>query len=262
MKKNSKDEVLPIENDVSRIKMGYEEALKEIKVSAADKKNVLLDSISNVIKGELKEKAPLFKYYFKTQEEYSRNIEEQKQIEVFNELFSRVDDLAEFKEKLQIMLTEDQYGLMLFNKYKRISESTPFVEEGIKILSYTLEKLVNDDFKNKFSQHNYFLEIIDKLSIQALILLIDHKNWPEQIQLNSSGRYVLGQAIVEDWYVHYAMEYNTKSGRQLDVMLLELAVRELYSNGLFTIYQDGANHSVALTIQGASLLTYISEEDK
>lgn len=71
---------------------------------------------------------------------------------------------------------------------------------------------------------------------------------------------MLGQAIVEDWYIEFALEYNEKSGRQLDVQLLELAVRELYSNGLFTIYQDGGGHSVVLTVPGGSLLTYLSDK--
>ncbi|MFD4706996.1 hypothetical protein ACFWM3_19310 [Gottfriedia sp. NPDC058432] len=158
------------------------------------------------------------------------------------------------------MLTNHQYGLVLFNKYKRISESMPYVEEGVKILSNTLETLVDDNLQEKFSQHNYFLELIDKLTIQALILLIDNKNWPEQLNLSPSGRHVLGQAIVEDWYIQFVLEYNEKSGRQLEVQLLELAVRELYSNGLFTIYQDGGGHSVVLTVQGVSLLTYLSDK--
>lgn len=260
MDNKSKSNNFPVENDVSGSKKGYEESLKEIEVSTGDKKKHLWDSVKSVVSGAFADNIPVLKQALEIHEEYNRNIEQQKRIAVFNELFNRVEDLEETKEKLLKMLTDHQYGLVLFNKYKRISESMPFVEDGIKILSNTLETLVDGNFQKKFSQHNYFLELIDKLSIQALILLMDHKNWPEQLNLSPSGRHVLGQAIVEDWYIHFAQEYNEKSGKKLDVQLLELAVRELYSNGLFTIYQDGGDHSVILTFPGASLLTYLSNK--
>jgi hypothetical protein len=257
---NAKSTNLPGEKDVSGNKKGYEESLKGIEVSRVDKKKHLLNSIKDVASGAFVENIPGIKQTLEIYEEYNRNIEHQKQIAVFNELFNRVQDLEETKERLLELLTDHQYGLVLFNKYKRISESMPFIDDGITILSNTLETLVEGNFQEKFSQHNYFLELIDKLSIQALILLMDHKNWPEQLTLSPSGRHVLGQAIIEDWYIHFAEEYNDKSGKKLDVQLLELAVRELYSNGLFIIYQDGRDHSVILTLPGASLLSYLSNK--
>ncbi|MFD4706997.1 hypothetical protein ACFWM3_19315 [Gottfriedia sp. NPDC058432] len=59
----SESKKFPVINDVSGIKKGYEESLREIEVSTDDKKKQLWDSVKSVARGAIADNIPVLKQF-------------------------------------------------------------------------------------------------------------------------------------------------------------------------------------------------------
>ena len=105
--------------------------------------------------------------------------------------------------KLKKFVTSPE-GNIVFNKIIRILNNNPPIPYYAKLLATALRKIINSDFSNLFTKHVYVLNQIEKLTPQALIILVDCKNWPEY----SIGAYASERGVItSEWIKSFLSSY-------------------------------------------------------
>lgn len=98
-----------------------------------------------------------------------------------------------------------------------------------------LDEVISSDFKANFSEHSFYLELLDNLSLHSLLILKDNMNWPTQIVTTGGGRHVQGNAQQNDWYIDFIVDYSRKPSFEnytsTSLHFVELVIRELHTNG-------------------------------
>jgi len=73
----------------------------------------------------------------------------------------------------------DPFGNTLFNKILSILDDSPPDIELITQLSNAIKFMLTTDYSSLFSQHKYFLSLMQTLSSQSLVLLCEHIHYPD-----------------------------------------------------------------------------------
>jgi hypothetical protein len=96
------------------------------------------------------------------------------------------------KQKLFENFVTDPQGNILYNKVIRIVDDNPPNTYYIKLLANALKTIRDSDFKSRFSEHVYIVNQIEKLTMQALLLLSDYNSWPEFLisSYRSTGEFI------------------------------------------------------------------------
>lgn len=138
--------------------------------------------------------------------------------------FKDTEDLKEELVSLKNFLS-NPYGSMLYFKIIEILNENSPNPHFIKMLSKALRKVVNTDFESLFEEHKYVLDLIGRLSPQALIILADCPQWPPyQIGNYSSDKGI----ITSEWVGEYAKAYGIAKNilNPLTIRRLSHAVNE------------------------------------
>lgn len=109
------------------------------------------------------------------------------------------------------------------------------------------------DFHELFDIHNYFLNLINKLSTVSLKILLDKDNWPTDV---SGPTFQTGNMVITDWEKRFVDKYSDIV--KIDENLLYISIYELRDNRI--IEYSKQNKNVCLTKLGNNLFEYIDEK--
>jgi hypothetical protein len=109
-----------------------------------------------------------------------------------------------------------------------------------------------------FLEINYVLSQMEKLSVQALLLISKHTSW-EDVRFERATN-MSGQLIVGDWSIQVANHFAAKTNMKVDpksVKRLAHCFLELQSNGIAQLNNEAK--SFELTQVGQEVAIYLSE---
>lgn len=197
------------------------------------------------------------------------NFRERKKEYLLVSYIKQTDDISGELEKIKSFVV-DPYGSMLYSKIIFILNENIPKREYIDLLAKVLKKITESDFKSHFEEHKYALDLIGRLSPQALLLLSDCIKWPEYTIRNySSDKGV----ITSEWIDVFSDEYASILKITDPAMIVRIShvLRELYRLDLIQSFIPGATDSkdagsikdsdntvrCVPTVLGKELLAYI-----
>ncbi len=221
----------------------FESAIEEIQLPQDKKKEIIEEkTISSLVKAILKTVGlggigEFLSLNEKIQDEFRK-----KKVEVL--IASYAEQTKENEDSIKALknFVLDPQGNMLFNKILRIINDNSPNPYYINLLATVLRKIISSDFATHFEKHKYSISVIEKLSVQAIIILADSNNWhPFKITKYSSS----GGIIQSEWTSLFSETY-AKSKKISDkkiVMRINHALQELLRNGLVLARIPGAKDS-------------------
>lgn len=113
-----------------------------------------------------------------TGDKLKSKLEDAKKIQLLSEYLQKTDDHEKALDNIVDLIT-NPYGLSLYSKIINILSDSPTDGDVLEILSDYLFNLVREEsLQRAFSRNKTILNIIDKSSPQALILLRKANVWP------------------------------------------------------------------------------------
>lgn len=182
---------------------------------------------------------------FNTAESIENETNEFKKGLLISAYMDQVDNMEKEVKRLENFVISPE-GNILFSKIIRIVNNNPQSKSYSKLLADCLKKIIDSNFKDLFSKHVYSLNQIEKLTPQALILLADHKNWPEyQIGNYASMKGVLTSEWIEEFLLFYAPKRGI-TNEQI-IRRIAHALKELQRNGFIQSRKQGETDSKDLS---------------
>lgn len=166
-----------------------------------------------------------------TGDKLKSKLEDAKKIQLLSEYLQKTDDHEKALDNIVDLIT-NPYGLSLYSKIINILSDSPTDGDVLEILSDYLFNLVREESLQKaFSRNKTILNIIDKSSPQALILLRMYNKWtlvPKPQTVISNGGHVQGDntRLVAQTFVENKVIEN------VDVDDVQMAIYDLEENGL------------------------------
>ncbi len=254
----------------------FEKRLASVSLGIEDKEEVVDEVIKEGV-GEVvaDSTGPVGKIVLKIinfGDEVEKGIREKKKEYLFTEYLKKTDNLEEEVRKIEDFIS-DPYGSMLYGKIIAIlGDNTPNLYY-IKMLSRILRKVVNTEFQQLFEEHKYAIDLIARLSPQALIILADCPQWPTY----NLGRYQSDRGVItSDWVETFAIAYangkkivNPMMTRRMSYAIGELLRLDLIksvipgakdSKGPGAVEETANNVWCVLTDLGKEILAYVDPE--
>lgn len=230
-------------NDLQKYTNDLSSTLDAIQVPENIKNEIIKDETGKGIRGTILETLGLgsVEKIFSTAENVEAAMKEYKKALLMQAYMDKTENIADEVEKLEKFVTSAE-GNILFNKIIRILNTNVEDREYIEILGRVLKMMTNSDFINLFSKYVYALNQIDKLTPQALIILLDYKIWPEFLMTRYSSN---EGVIVSEWVEEFMKNYvKVKKIEQQDTSRrIAHALRELLRNNLILARMKSQNDS-------------------
>nr|DAG07276.1 MAG TPA: hypothetical protein [Caudoviricetes sp.] len=166
-----------------------------------------------------------------TGDHLKNKLDDMKKAILLAEYLQKVDDQEQGLLKLSDLIT-DPYGLSIYSKIVTMLSDSPADDDLLAIMSDYLKKLTEaDDLSQIFSQAKSILNLIDKSSPQALILLQNKDVWP--LIPTPKAAITVGGRVQGDNTKLVASAFATvPQFRTLSVTSLQMAIVDLEMNGL------------------------------
>lgn len=173
--------------------------------------------------------------------------------------------------KLEKFVTSPE-GNILFNKIVRIVNNNPPIPHYAKLLANALKTTINSNFLELFHKYIYVLNQIEKLTPQALIILVDSNNWPEY----SIGTYASEKGVItSEWIKSFLLSYGPakkitddstirRIGHALQELLRANLIRSRHANqidskNLGSLHDSTNPAKCEPTELGLEILEYVSK---
>lgn len=182
-----------------------------------------------------------------TGDKLKSKLEDAKKIQLLSEYLQKTDDHEKALDNIVDLIT-NPYGLSLYSKIINILSDSPTDGDVLEILSDYLFNLVREESLQKaFSRNKTILNIIDKSSPQALILLRMYNKWtlvPKPQTVISNGGHVQGDntRLVAQTFVENKVIEN------VDVDDVQMAIYDLEENGLAEFISGTLNFAPDKTV--------------
>lgn len=182
-----------------------------------------------------------------TGDKLKSKLEDAKKIQLLSEYLQKTDDHEKALDNIVDLIT-NPYGLSLYSKIINILSDSPTDGDVLEILSDYLFNLVREESLQKaFSRNKTILNIIDKSSPQALILLRKANVWPLvtgiKTFMSSSGHVqgdysrVVAQSFVQD-----------EQFSSISVDDMQMAIVDLEKNGLARLVNGTLSNNPEKTV--------------
>jgi len=254
----------------------FEKKLNSVVLSEKDKKHIVdRNAVDKIVEVALETLVPAGKIINKIKkfgDETEKEILEKKKDYLLNEYFKNTDNLEKEFEEMRRFISSP-YGSMLYSKVISLVNNNSPNPHYIRMISRALRKVVNADFERAFDEYKYALDLIGRISVQALIILADCPNWPNYSLGNySSGKGVVTSQWVSEFVKKYAIDKNILSpltARRISHSLGELLRLDLIystipgerdSKDMGSIKSPANNALCKVTGLGEEILTYIDPE--
>lgn len=166
-----------------------------------------------------------------TGDHLKNKLDDMKKAILLAEYLQKVDDQEQGLLKLSDLIT-DPYGLSIYSKIVTMLSDSPADDDLLAIMSDYLKKLTEaDDLSQIFSQAKSILNLIDKSSPQALILLQNKDVWPF-IPTPKAAITVDGRVQGDNTKLVASAFATVPQFRTLSVTSLQMAIVDLEMNGL------------------------------
>jgi len=147
-------------------------------------------------------------------------------------------------------------GIYLLKKVFNNFENN-FDDSFQKIIEAIIINIIKTDFKELLNIHDYYLNLLNKLSKISLKILLNCNNWPTKV---SGPRMKSGDMVITNWEKRFSEEYaklnNIKDRIEVDIILQ--CIFELRDNRI--IEYKSKDRGVALTENGKNLVKYFNLE--
>lgn len=239
-----------------------EERLEEINISQDQENEILsnktIKTIRDTVLGSFKV-GEVISTILNWNEEIDQEINEAKKAVLLDRYLALVDRQQDSINNLKVFLSNPQ-GNVIFNKILRILDDNPPDYELIGHLASALKFIIDDkSFCKLFESHRFALAQIEKLSVQALTILADYKNYPS---FNLSAVSIMGQKVSSEWNIQFTQVYcNKKSitSDELSKRVLHVII-QLQSQGYIEAYKSrNGGYECRVTDVGKDLLPYLSK---
>lgn len=190
-----------------QIKKQFEEALQQIVVPSDQEEEIILSTGLEIIRDEVLGVFPLgkaVKAILTCNEKIDEDLREKKKELLLALYIRKTSDDNKRLDSLVNFISSPQ-GHILFNKILRILDEEPIDLELIKYLASILKTIVNSDFEKLFEEYKFVLAQIESMTIQAMSILADVKNWPRfdvQGIIQTSG-----EIVTSDWTPWFVENY-------------------------------------------------------
>ncbi|MFD1411709.1 MULTISPECIES: hypothetical protein [Lapidilactobacillus] len=164
------------------------------------------------------------------------NLDDAKKAALISEYLQKVDNQEQGLLKLADLIT-DPYGLSIYSKITALLSDSPFDDDLISILSEYLAKLSNEqNLGEAFSKSKTILNLIDKVSPLALIVLKNYRSWP--IIPSPQNSISIGGVVQGDNSALVAKSFSTISVLQnVEESSIQMAILDLQVNGMAQFVQ-------------------------
>ncbi|MFC6315194.1 hypothetical protein ACFQHW_06350 [Lapidilactobacillus achengensis] len=164
------------------------------------------------------------------------NLDDAKKAALISEYLQKVDDQEQGLMRLADLIT-DPYGLSIYSKITALLSDSPFDDDLISILSEYLAKLSKEpNLGEAFSKSKTILNLIDKVSPLALIVLKNYRFWPRIS--NPGAAVVVGGVVQGDNSQLVAECFQTIPALHgIEVGSIRMAILDLQVNGLAQFMQ-------------------------
>lgn len=232
------------------------EKAKNIVIGRKEKSKIMKEQVWKAIADSLPVPG-LIKCILRSTSDYEEEIDKLKKEKLIERYLNNFDSLEEAVKKLERLLT-NPCGLILWSKINRLIHKQD-TKENLEIVGSALTYIVNRDFESQFDEHLMGLEIIERLSPQALLLLKKHKDYPGFTYFAAQ---LVGEPVEPNWIWPLSEKlissWENNNSKALSTVCV--AFYELYREGLIDkMFIPGGRNSYMciLTEYGESLYEYL-----
>lgn len=217
-------------------KLGLEARIKQKKLNTEAVKDAVVDTAKSQGKGIaldiLNGKwGDLIFDIADTGDHLKNKLDDMKKAMLLAEYLQKVDDQEQGLIKLSDLIT-DPYGLSIYSKIVSMLSNSPADDDLLSIMSDYLKKLTEeDDLSQIFSQAKSILNLIDKSSPQALVLLQNTDIWP-LVPKPKSSITVGGKVQGDNTKIVASAFLKVPQFKKLSLTSIQMAIVDLEMNGL------------------------------
>ncbi len=240
------------QNSLVKAKSNVIDPLRGIELSQEKQNKILLETVG----AKIFERIPLFGGLINFFQTYRDKIDAAKLAVLWEKLREKMQSQEQFTEAINRILSSNT-GLNLFQKIFKILNKDHFDPEFVDLLASCLKNMSVSDLDKMFEELNYTLSQIERISVQALIILSKHQFW-NGVRLERATN-MSGQLIAGDWDNQVSNHFAAKIGMSTDkkgIERLAHTFRELQANGLTML--NNQTRSVDLTEIGKDVFELIS----
>lgn len=158
-------------------------------------------------------------------------LDDMKKVMLLAEYLQKVDDQEQGLLKLTDLIT-DPYGLSIYSKIISMLSDSPADDDLLSLMSDYLKKLTEEDRLSEiFSKTKSILNLIDKNSPQALILLRNARDWP-LVPNPGNAVTVNGRVQGDNTKLVASTFVKIPQFKKYSIVSLQMAIFDLETNGL------------------------------
>ncbi|SET95933.1 hypothetical protein SAMN04487821_13427 [Enterococcus malodoratus] len=248
-----------LESRLSDVEIGSEQEIETIKTSSKEAgREAGREMINSIPVVSLVSKAAFV--FMDWNKKLDANLEDVKKQMLLEAYFNKSDNHEKAIENLKEAMT-DVYGNALINKIFRMLSDYPPDGDWFTHLRTALEKICESkNFEKLFDTHKFNLGLIEKMSPQALSIIVDANNWPE-FQFSFSGMSIGGK-VTDQFQFPFATTYAQKKGikEAIKVERIVHIVNDLQNGGFIECNErQGQYFKLRLTNMGKSLFEYLTD---
>lgn len=230
-----------------------EEILDKVIISEEDKHLLQSNELFNQIKDFVFDSTMLLKIvkkFIDYHDNIEKQIKESKKEILLTEIFNKVKE-HEHLLKSYISLLAKPEGIYLLNKILN-NDRNHFDDSFQKYNEDIIINIIKTDFKKLLNIHDYYINLINKLSKISLKILLNN-NWPVDIQ---GPRIHTGDMVIANWEKRISEEYAKLNNvqNQIEIDVIQQCIFELRDNRI--IEYSIKENAVDLTESGKNLIVY------